>query len=110
LPLVTVFNLRPGDDLPAIEAAIIRTVSSLPELAINDWEIDVVPVMRVEGSATEATRINVELWERDGRTKERLQTVAMLIAEGFREVAGAARPVKVVIRPYDVGGAGWVSV
>jgi phosphoenolpyruvate synthase/pyruvate phosphate dikinase len=110
MPLVTVFNLRPGDDLPAIEAAITRTLSSMPELEINDWEIDVVPVMRVEGSKTEATRINVELWEHEGRTKERLQALSMRVAEGFREVAGGGRPVKVVIRPYDVGAAGWVSV
>ena len=110
MPLVTVFNLRAGDDLPAIEAAITRTLSSMPELAINDWEIDVVPVMRLEGSTTEATRINVELWEREERTKERLQAVATRVAEAFRGVAGTERPVKVVIRPYDVGTAGWVSV
>jgi hypothetical protein len=110
MPLVTVFNVRAGDDVPAIEAVITRTLSSMPELAINDWEIDVVPVMRVEGSGTEATRINVELWEREERTKERLQSVAMRVARGFREVAGDERSVKVVIRPYDVGAAGWVSV
>jgi len=110
MPLVTVFNLRRGDDLPAIETVITRTLSSVPELAINDWEIDVVPLMRVEGSAIESTRINVELWEHDERTKERLQAVAMRVAQGFHEVAGAERPVKVVIRPYDVETAGWVSV
>jgi hypothetical protein len=39
-----------------------------------------------------------------------LQELAARVAESFRSAAGRDRQVKVVIRPYDVGTAGWVSV
>lgn len=82
----------------------------MPELAINDWEINVVPVLRPDGFAGEVTRINVELWERAERTKEALQELATRVANGFQAVAGEDRRVKVVIRPYDVERGGWVSL
>jgi phenylpyruvate tautomerase PptA (4-oxalocrotonate tautomerase family) len=110
MPLVTVLNLRSEDDLQAIEAAVAHAMAGMPELQINDREIDVIPVLRPDGFGKDVTRINVELWEREERTKERLQELAMRVAESFRSVAGQDRPVKVVIRPYDVGTAGWVSV
>jgi phenylpyruvate tautomerase PptA (4-oxalocrotonate tautomerase family) len=110
MPLVTVFNLRTEDRLSELEETIKRTLSSMPELAINDWEINVVPVLRPAGFDGEVTRINVDLWERAERTKEALQTLATRVAEGFQAVAGEDRRVKVVIRPYDVGSSGWVSL
>jgi len=110
MPLVTVLNLRSEDDPQAIETSVTKALAGMPELGINDWEIDVIPVLRPDGFGKDVTRINVELWEREERTKERLQELATRVAEGFRSAAGAARPVKVVIRPYDVGTAGWVSV
>src|SRR3954447_22490308 len=109
MPLVTVFNLRSEDDLDAIEEAIVRTLASTPELAINDWEIDVVPVLRPDGFDGQVTRINVDLWERPERSKPALQELATRVAEEFRSVVGD-RHVKVVIRPYDVGTGGWVSL
>jgi hypothetical protein len=109
VPLVTVSNLRKDDDLRAIEQAIVRTLASMPELAINDGEVDVIPMLRPDGFDGEITRINVDLWERPERSKPALQELARRVAEGFRAVAGPDRHVKVVIRPYDVGAAGWVS-
>ncbi len=110
MPLVTVLNLRSEDDLQAIEAAVTNALAGMPELEINDWEIDVIPVLRPDGFVKDVTRINVDLWEREQRTKERLQELAARVAESFRSAAGRDRQVKVVIRPYDVGTAGWVSV
>ena len=110
MPLVTVFNLRSEDDLQAIEAAVTNALAGMPELEINDREIDVIPVLRPDGFGKDVTRINVDLWERERRTKERLQQLAARVAESFRSAAGRDRQVKVVIRPYDVGTAGWVSV
>ena len=110
MPLVTVFNLRREDPLPDLEEAIQRTLTSIPELAINDWEIDVVPVLMPDRFNGEVTRINVDLWERAERTKEALQELATRVAKGFQAVAGEDRKVKVVIRPYDVGTSGWVSL
>jgi len=110
MPLVTVLNLRSEDDLQAIEAAVTNALAGMPELEINDREIDVIPVLRPDGFGKDVTRINVDLWERERRTKERLQQLAARVAESFRSAAGRDRQVKVVIRPYDVGTAGWVSV
>jgi phenylpyruvate tautomerase PptA (4-oxalocrotonate tautomerase family) len=110
MPLVTVLNLRSEDDLQAIEAAVTNALAGMPELEINDREIDVIPVLRPDGFGKDVTRINVDLWEREQRTKERLQELAARVAESFRSAAGRDRQVKVVIRPYDVGTAGWVSV
>jgi phenylpyruvate tautomerase PptA (4-oxalocrotonate tautomerase family) len=110
MPLVTVFNLRKEDRLPDLEEVITRALTSMPELAINDWEINVVPVLRPEGFDGDVTRINVDLWEHGTRTKETLQELATRVAKAFQAVAGEDRKVKVVIRPYDVGKSGWVSL
>jgi hypothetical protein len=56
------------------------------------------------------TRINVDLWERTEGTKDALQELAMRVATAFRSVAGEDRKVKVVIRPFDLERAGWVSL
>lgn len=109
MPLVTAFNLRPADRLPEIEAAVRLALSSMPELAINDFEIDLVPVVAPEGFHATVTRINIDLWERPVRTKAALQELATRVASEFQAVAGRDRKVKVVIKPYDVEGAGWVS-
>ena len=87
-----------------------RALTSMPELAINDWEINVVPVLMPDGFDGEVTRINVDLWERPERTKDALQELATRLAKAFQSVAGADRKVKVVIRPYDVERSGWVSL
>lgn len=110
MPMVTIFNLRTEDRLAELEEAITTALISMPELAINDWEIEVVPVLVPDGFHGEVTRINIDLWERPERTKDALQELATRVAVGFRSVAGDERSVKVVIRPYDVGTAGWVSL
>ncbi len=110
MPLVTVFNLRRDDRLPQLEEATRCALTSMPELAINDWEIDLVPVLTPDGFDGEVTRINVDLWERPERTKEALQELATRLARAFQSVAGDDRKVKVVIRPYDVERSGWVSL
>jgi hypothetical protein len=110
MPLVTVFNLRREDRLPALEEATRRALTSMPELAVNDDEIDFVPVLRPDDFDGEVTRINVDLWERTERTKAALQELATRLATAFQATAGEDRKVKVVIRPYDVGGSGWVSL
>ena len=60
MPLVTVFNLRRDDRLSDLEEATKRALTSMPELAITDWEINVVPVLMPDGFSGEVTRINVE--------------------------------------------------
>jgi phenylpyruvate tautomerase PptA (4-oxalocrotonate tautomerase family) len=110
MPMVSIFNLRRQDRLPDLEEAIARALTSMPELAINDWEINLVPVLRPEGFDGEVTRINIDLWERAERTKEALQELATRVAKAFQAVAGEDRRVKVVIRPYDVERSGWVSL
>jgi hypothetical protein len=110
MPMVEVFNLRREDRLTDLEEAITRSLTSMPEVAINDWEVNVVPVLRPDGFEGGVTRINVDLWERAERTKDALQELAMRVARAFRSVAGEHRKVKVVIRPYDVQRAGWVSL
>ena len=110
MPMVTVFNLRSEDRLSDLEEATKRTLTSIPELAINDHEIDLVPVLRPDGFGGEVTRINVDLWKRAERTKEALQDLATRLAKAFKAVAGEDRKVKVVIRPYDVEESGWVSL
>ena len=110
MPLVTVLNLRREDRLTDLEEATKRALTSMPELAINDWEINVVPVLMPDGFDGEVTRINVDLWERAERTKEALQELATRIARAFQGVAGDDRKVKVVIRPYDVERSGWVTL
>lgn len=110
MPLVTVFNLRREDRLSDLEEATRRALTSMPELAINDWEIDLAPVLMPEGFAGEVTRINVDLWERPERSKAALQELAARLARAFQSVVGEDRRVKVVIRPYDVERSGWVSL
>jgi hypothetical protein len=110
MPLVTAFNLRADDRLPALEEALKLALTSMPELAINDFEVDLVPVLSPEGFHGTVTRINVDLWERPVRTKASLQELARRVASAFQEVAGRDRKVKVVIRPYDVEASGWVSL
>ena len=109
MPLVTVFNLRREDRLDDLEQALREALSGNPGLKINDWEVMLVPVFRPDGFHGTVTRINVELWERRELTKETLQELATRVAEAFQAVAGRERKVIVVIRPYDVGAAGWVS-
>ena len=110
MPLVTVFNLRREDRVSDLEQATKRALTSMPELAINDWEINLVPVLMPDGFDGEVTRINVDLWERPERTKEALQELATRLARAFQSVTGQDRKVKVVIRPYDVERSGWVSL
>ncbi len=109
MPLITAFNLRKEDRLPDIENALRRALASMPELKINDDEIDFVPVSTPDGFHGQVTRINVDLWEGSHRTKAALQELAARAATAFQRVTGSDRKVKVVIRPYDVEGAGWVS-
>ena len=49
MPQVTVFNLRNDDRLSEIEASITRALTSMSELAINGWEVNVVPVVMPDG-------------------------------------------------------------
>jgi len=63
MPLITAFNLRKEDRLPDIENALRRALVSMPELKINDDEIDFVPVSTPDGFHGQVTRINVDLWE-----------------------------------------------
>src|SRR2546427_5423267 len=106
MPLITAFNLRKEDRLPDIENALRRALVSMPELKINDDEIDFVPVSTPDGFHGQVTRINVDLWEGSHRTKAALQELAARAATAFQRVTGSDRKVKVVIRPYDVEGRG----
>ena len=109
MPMVTILNLRKGDPLTAIEAATTHALTSMPELAIEDRAINVVPMLAPEGFEGEVTRINVDLWEHPARTKNALQELAARVADAFQTLVGKDRKVKVVIRPYDVTASGWVS-
>jgi hypothetical protein len=106
---VTVFNLRADDPLQEIETALRQALTSMPALAIEDFDLDIVPVLSPEGFHGKVARINVDLWIHPARTKDALQELATRVASAFQEVAGRERKVKVVIRPYDVGTSGWVS-
>src|SRR5215475_2901685 len=110
MPLVTVFNLRAEDSLSDIEDALSNALASMPELKVNREEIDVVPVLKPDGFRAAVTRINVDLWERNERTKDGLQELGIRLARAFQRVAGEERKVKVVIRPYAVYESGWVSL
>jgi hypothetical protein len=70
MPLITAFNLRKDDRWSDIESALRRALVSMPELRINDDEIDFVPVATLDGFHGQVTRINVDLWEGSHRTKE----------------------------------------
>ena len=110
MPMVSIFNLRREDRLSELQEAITLALTSMPELAINDWEVNLTPVRKPDDFDGEVARINVDLWERAERTKEALQELATRVAKAFQAVAGEDRKVKVVIRPYDVETAGWVSL
>jgi len=110
MPRVTAFNLRKSDDLAAIEAALKAALVSLPEMAVAENEIDLVPVLAPDGFHATVTRIDVDLWEQSPRTKDALQEVATRMAMAFKNIVGADRRVKVVLRPYDVAKSGWVSL
>jgi hypothetical protein len=110
MPLVTIFNLRKEDRLSQIEEAVRKALTSMPPLEISEMAVDVVPILAPDGSRGTVTRINVDLWEKKGRTKEALQELATRVAEAFKGVAGPGRMVKVVIKPYDIGRSGWVSL
>ena len=110
MPLVTVFNLKREDRLSDLEEATKRALTSMPELAVNDWDINFVPVLMPDGFDGEVTRINVDLWEPPERTKEALRELAKRLARAFQSVAGEDSRVKVVIRPYDVERSGWASL
>jgi len=86
-----------------------EALSGKPELTIDGREVMLVPVLTPDGFHGPVTRINVELWERRELTKDALQALATRVADAFKAVAGRERKVIVVIRPYDVGAAGWVS-
>jgi len=81
----------------------------MSELKINDHEVDLVPTLRPDGFPGTVTRINVDLWEEHERSKDALQELPAR-ANAFKGVAGRERKVTVVIRPYDVGKSGWVSL
>jgi hypothetical protein len=110
MPLITAFNLRANDRLVEIEEALRLALTSMPELLINDFEVDLVPVLSPPGFPGTVTRINVDLWERPERSKVALQELATRVASAFQAVTGLDRKVKVVIRPYDVEASGWVSL
>ena len=110
MPLVTVLNLREEDRLPDVEDALRCALTSMPELAIDEHETDVVAMLRADGSGCEVTRINVDLWERAECGKDALQELATRLARAFQGSTDAERRVKVVVRPYDVGCSGWISL
>jgi hypothetical protein len=109
MPLVTALNLRADDPLPEIEAALRKALTSMPELAIEEFDLDIVPVRSPEGFDGKVARINVDVWIHPALTKDALQELATRVASAFQQVAGRDRKVKVVIRPYDVATSGWVS-
>ncbi len=109
MPRVTAFNLRPGDDLAALEDAIRAALTSLPELAIDPAAVDLVPMVAPPGYEPAVARIDVDLFERAEGTKPRLQELGERIAAAFQEVTGTDRRVKVVLRPYALESSGWVE-
>jgi hypothetical protein len=109
MPRVTAFNLRQGDDPAALEEAIRAALTSLPELAIDPADVDLVPMVAPAGYEPAVARIDVDLWERPERPKAGLQEVAERVATAFQEVAGTDRPVKVALRPTRLEVTGWAS-
>jgi len=109
VPRVTAFNLRPGDDLAALEEAIRAALVSLPEVAIDPAAVDLVPMVAPPGYEPTVVRIDIDLFERSEGTKARLQELGERVAAAFQEVAGAERRVKVVLRPYALESSGWVE-
>jgi hypothetical protein len=82
----------------------------MPELQINGHEIDLVPVLAPHSFERATTRVKVDLWEHEARTKQVLQELATRVAAAFQGVTATSRKVKVVIRLYDAGRSGWVSL
>jgi hypothetical protein len=109
MPLVTCFNLGSEDPLSDVEVAVSAALASMPELPINEDEIDFVPILKPDEFQATVTRINADFWERSERTKQGLQELATRVAKAFQAATGTDRRVKVVIRPYDVETSGWVS-
>ncbi|HEU5193542.1 MAG TPA: hypothetical protein VFW70_02290 [Methylomirabilota bacterium] len=110
MPLVTALNLRRQDRLADIEKALREALVSLPELQIKEQEVVLAPVLAPDGFHEPVARINVDLWVHPARTKDALQELATRVARAFQRVAGSERRVTVVVRPYDPGAAGWVSL
>jgi hypothetical protein len=110
MPLVTALNLRRQDRLADIDAALREALVSIPDLKINAHEVVLAPVLAPDGFHEPVARINVDVWERADLTKDALQELAGRMARAFRLVTGPERKVTVVIRPYDPGAAGWVSL
>jgi phosphopantothenate synthetase len=109
VPRVTAFNLRSGDDLDALGAAITTALTSLPVVTIDPAAVDLVPMLAPAGYEATVARIDVDLFERPTGTKERLQELGERIAAAFQDVVGADRRVKVVLRPYALESSGWVE-
>jgi len=42
--------MRRGDHLSELEVRITEALTSMPELPINDWEVNVVPELRPDAS------------------------------------------------------------
>jgi hypothetical protein len=110
MPLVPVFNLRTENRLPEIEQAVRNALISMPEFAVRGDEVDLALVVWPDGVSGTVTRINVDLWEHAERTKGALQELATNVAPAFQGVCGMDQKVNVVIRPYEVGKSGWVSL
>ena len=89
MPLVTAFNLRREDRLSDIEHAVRDALVSMPELKINDYEVDLAPVLRPDGFHGTVTRINVDLWERHERSKDDLRSSQQGSPTLLRESLGA---------------------
>ena len=109
MPRMTVFNLQRGDDLGKIEDALKAALTSIPEMAIKEEDIDIVPCFAPEGFHATVARIDVDLWETDYRLKAGLQELATRMATAFKAASSPKRKVKVVLQPYDVHRSGWVS-
>jgi hypothetical protein len=109
MPLITALNLRREDPLRKIEESLSQALASNPDLEIKQEEVDLAPVWEPDAFRASVARINVDLWEHPARTKDALQDLAERVVRAFQSVVGQDRKVKVVIRPYDVGKAGWVS-
>jgi hypothetical protein len=109
MPRITALNLHKGDDLTEIEAGLKAALVSIPEMEINDYEVDLVPLFAPDGFHASVARIDVDLWEAKHRTKDQFQELASRMAAAFLKIVGSERKVKVVIKPYDISQSGWVS-
>jgi hypothetical protein len=56
--------------LPEIEAAVSGALARMPDLLIDEYEIDFVPILKPDDFRATVTRINVDLWDRSERTKQ----------------------------------------